>query len=682
MKLRLAWLGLLLVGKAAQAEPEYRTEYKTTVRADRDLQEAATVTLGREEARRLPGAADDALRAVESAAGVARAALGSGQLVVWGAAPQDSRVLIDGVEVPSLYHLGGLRTILPTALVKEVSLSPGGFGAEHGRALGGLVAVATALPSEAGFHGSLSVDALDAGATLSASLGRRVKVQLAGRYSYIDRLLTALAGDKVGDAFALPRYDDYQAQLQLALRPGESLTATFLAADDALRRARATADAPPQSESWTRTFYRLSLRYQRRLSDGTAIRMTPFFGYDRDSYIADFGGTPSRLAKTAYRYGLRASYQAAPRPWLLLTAGLDWQGTVSALGRFGSLSRPGREGDIAVFGQPPGSEVSADDWGTHAAELAPFLAATLRLGPLTVEPGLRLGGHLLESGRLTPRLGATPAIGLRQLLFTVEPRLLLRYRPQRRVGLFAAAGLYHQPPQPEDLSASFGNPRLGLSQAAHAVAGLDVELPASVRVEVAGFYRYFGELPARSALATPPLAAVLTGDGRGYAYGGQLVVRLGGWRGLSGWVAYTLGRSLRQDAAGAPVRLFDQDQTHILVALAGYRTRGWELGLRLRYSSGFPRTPVVDAYYDAGSDRFAPIFGVQNSTRLPDFVQLDARLARDVRFWRLALTVYLEVQNVTYQRNAEEIVYRYDFTQPDYITGLPPLAILGARLSW
>ncbi len=163
MKLRLAWLGLLLIGKAAQAEPEYRTEYKTTVRADRDLQEAATVTLGREEARRLPGTADDALRAVESAAGVARAALGSGQLVVWGAAPQDSRVLIDGVEVPSLYHLGGLRTILPTAMVKEVSLSPGGFGAEHGRALGGLVAVATALPSEAGFHGSLSVDALDAG---------------------------------------------------------------------------------------------------------------------------------------------------------------------------------------------------------------------------------------------------------------------------------------------------------------------------------------------------------------------------------------------------------------------------------------------------------------------------------------------------------------------------------------
>ncbi len=91
---------------------------------------------------------------------------------------------------------------------------------------------------------------------------------------------------------------------------------------------------------------------------------------------------------------------------------------------------------------------------------------------------------------------------------------------------------------------------------------------------------------------------------------------------------------------------------------------------------------MVDAYYDAGSDRFAPIFGVQNSTRLPDFVQLDARFARDVRFWRLALTVYLEVQNVTYQRNAEEIVYRYDFTQPDYITGLPTLAILGARLSW
>lgn len=671
---------LALVAGPIHAEPENRTEYKTTVRAH-DLQEAATTTLGREEARRLPGTADDALRAVENTPGVARLALGSGQLVVWGASPQDSRVLVDGVEVPSLYHLGGLRTILPSALVRDVALSPGGFGAEYGRALGGLVAVGTAAP-EAGFHGALSVDALDAAAVLSASLGRRVTLKVAGRYGYFDRLLTALVGERVGDAFPLPRYDDYQAQLSVALRPGESLTATFLAADDALRRAHETADAPPQSETWARTFYRLSLRYQRRSSDGTQVAATPFFGYDRDAYRADFGGTPSQLSSSAFRYGLRLSYRAAPRPWLLLTAGLDGQGTVSALQRFGSLTRPPREGDIAVFGQPPGGEISADDWSTHLAELAPFLTATLRFGPLTIEPGLRLGAHLLDASRLTPRLGATPAIGSRQLAFTAEPRLQLRYRPQRRVGLFVAGGLYHQPPQPADLSASFGNPRLGLAMAAHAVAGLDVELPASLRVEVAGFYRYFDDLTARSALATPPLAATLTGNGRGHSFGGQLLLRLGGWRGLSGWVAYTVGRSLRQDSAGGPLRLFDLDQTHILVALLGYRIRGWELGLRLRYSSGFPRTPVTGAYYDAHSDRFAPIFGAQNSIRLPDFVQLDARLARDVRFWRLGLTVYLEVQNVTYQRNAEELVYRYDFTQPDYITGLPTLAILGARLSW
>jgi len=50
---------------------------------------------------------------------VARAAAGSGQLIVWGAAPEDTRVYIDGVPVPRLYHDGGLRSVLPSELVLE-----------------------------------------------------------------------------------------------------------------------------------------------------------------------------------------------------------------------------------------------------------------------------------------------------------------------------------------------------------------------------------------------------------------------------------------------------------------------------------------------------------------------------------------------------------------------------------
>ena len=46
----------------------------------------------------------------------------------------------------------------------------------------------------------------------------------------------------------------------------------------------------------------------------------------------------------------------------------------------------------------------------------------------------------------------------------------------------------------------------------------------------------------------------------------------------------------------------------------------------------------------------------------------------------MQLNVFLDVQNVTNRANPEEIVYNYNFTRRDYITGLPMLAVLGARV--
>ena len=109
---------------------------------------------------------------------------------------------------------------------------------------------------------------------------------------------------------------------------------------------------------------------------------------------------------------------------------------------------------------------------------------------------------------------------------------------------------------------------------------------------------------------------------------------------------------------------------------------GFEVGARFRYATGFPRTPVVGAYRDVRRDLYEPVFGEQNSIRIPAFVQSDVRVAK--RFtapWGKA-EVYLDVQNVTNRENPEEIVYNYNYTQKDYITGLPILPVLGGRVEW
>jgi hypothetical protein len=139
-------------------------------------------------------------------------------------------------------------------------------------------------------------------------------------------------------------------------------------------------------------------------------------------------------------------------------------------------------------------------------------------------------------------------------------------------------------------------------------------------------------------------------------------------------------RSERQDAPGQAWRPFDFDQTHVLTALLSWSPgAGFEAGARFRYATGMPRTPVVDAYFDASRDRWQPLFGDRGSERLPDFVQLDLRVGQRIELGDTRLEVWLEVQNVTNQANAEEYVFSPDYTTRDTIRSLPILPAAGLR---
>jgi hypothetical protein len=173
------------------------------------------------------------------------------------------------------------------------------------------------------------------------------------------------------------------------------------------------------------------------------------------------------------------------------------------------------------------------------------------------------------------------------------------------------------------------------------------------------------------------MARALTQDGEGDTVGSQLVTRLRPWRGLSGFVTYTLSRSRRRDAPGRPRRPFDHDQTHAVTAVASVELGAWRLGARARLVSGEPRTPVVGAVADASSGRFQPLFGRTNGARLPAFAALDVRLERRLSLGGIAATGFAEVENATMHANHEEIVYSADFAERGFLDGPPMLALAG-----
>src|SRR5205814_2537681 len=81
--------------------------------------------------------------------------------------------------------------------------------------------------------------------------------------------------------------------------------------------------------------------------------------------------------------------------------------------------------------------------------------------------------------------------------------------------------------------------------------------------------------------------------GTGRIYGGELLLRQSVSKWFFGWISYTIMRSERKDCASCAWRLFDFDQTHVLVlAVHAYLPRGFEVGLRFRYITGNPYTPA------------------------------------------------------------------------------------------
>ena len=82
--------------------------------------------------------------------------------------------------------------------------------------------------------------------------------------------------------------------------------------------------------------------------------------------------------------------------------------------------------------------------------------------------------------------------------------------------------------------------------------------------------RWLDDLVAPDLAVTPALVRAHTQDGVGTVFGMQLTARVLGWHGASGWLSYNLSRSRRKDAVDQAWRYFDHDQTHGLIAVAGW----------------------------------------------------------------------------------------------------------------
>src|SRR6185503_5424618 len=186
----------------------------------------------RDELTHIPGARGDALTAIKNLPGVGSVDAGgngTGLLVIRGAAPEDSKISIDGIEIPIAYHFFGVQSILPSEFIDAIDFQPGGFGVEEGRSTGGVLDITTRAEQPKEVSGFAEISFINGAALLQGPIAGRSDLHfaIAGRRSLIDALLPAAIPDDVDLFFVTAPYY-YDGQLRVDYRPSFRSRLTFL----------------------------------------------------------------------------------------------------------------------------------------------------------------------------------------------------------------------------------------------------------------------------------------------------------------------------------------------------------------------------------------------------------------------------------------------------------------------
>lgn len=645
-------------------ERQFESSNQTIIRAPREARFVARQTLEAGELRRLPGSAGDVLKMVENLPSIARSAFGSGQLVVFGSPPFDTQVLLNQQPFVMLYHFGGVYSVINPEFIQKIDFIPAGFDASYGRATAGIVNVTLKEEPLTGLHGAVDINLLHAGIVMGGPYSKDGDIQAAFRRSYIDGILKLVPFGGEQELSTAPRYYDYQLKWQHRLGDRDRFMVFINGTDDAIvivnKRANTQEPKFVGNVGLSMFGHNLMFSWKRRHSATVSNALSVQAGYTGFDFDL-FGAIQYRLRSFPVSIRNETDWQAHDR--VRVSVGADLRFEPSSY----DIESPAPPAPGSV-GTPLGARERIKTQGDFfLAQVGPFVSVTWQATPWwTIVPSLRAD---VFQGTWKG--------------WSIDPRLSNRFEVLKdKVALRLAGGLYRQPPPSFAFLPNFGNPDLGPEAAAHLLAGAEYTPVEGLTLAANGFYKWLFDRAEVSEDRTQRYS----NRGYGRAFGADFLLRLApgsriaGGR-LFGWVAYTYTVSQIWDFKAKTYRSSDYEQNHLLNILASYELpRHWTLGMRFRLSTGYPYTPVNGSVYDADLDRYVAVPGdAINSKRLPVFHQLDLRVDKEWIFDRWKFGLYLEIQNVYYQKNAEALLYNYDFSKVGFVGASTILPVIGLK---
>lgn len=638
--------------------------------------EAATSaqTLSAEDIRRTPGAQEDVIRATALLPGVSATQAGRNDLVVRGGAPFENLFVVDNIEVPNINHFGtqgtsgGPLSIVNIDLIKSVDFSSGGFSPEYGDKVSSITKIKLRKGNRDEFIGEANLSATGFGVRGEGPISGAGSYILNVRRSYLDFVF-----DAAGFSF-IPEYWDFTGKTDFRIDSKNSLSFLTIGAIGSVKLNNDNLDnrydnsrivVPEQHQYFT------GLTWQTLLKNGFADftfgrTFTHFDTYQNDS-------TLNEVFKNISAEGIN-----------MLKADFDLQLAKKMELAFGTEFKFASTLDYDVF-IPDSLRLDASGVGRELkvdTSLSAFMnsnygALTFGFGRSKATVGLR-----------------TDYYGFLENKLKFSPRISYLFRINDVSAIGASLGRYYQ--RPSFIWLIGGSEEVPSAIRADQVAlSFDHTPTQDVKVQVEVYYKQYGDYPARvwrpQAVLSPSGFDDISSDipfgleplesvGEGWSRGFEIFIQ----KKLSslpfyGLFSFSLSET-KFKGLEDKFRYGAYDTRAILNIGGGYRIEpNWEFSGKFRLATGRPTTPFFTTGPSIGRLNYEEY---NEGERLPVFHALDLRVDKRWNFKAIALTTYIDVQNVYGRENVNAIQWDYRNMEPLLQKSIGVLPSFGVRIEF
>jgi hypothetical protein len=567
-------------------------------------------------------------------------------VAVRGSAPDDSKYMIDDLEVPFVYHGFGQLSVIPPDLFEDVEFLAGGFGPEYGNATGGVISLRTKteVPERPMTKFTLNLPFYTSvyhERPISDHEGLYVGV----RRSYIDKILPAVIPKDSGITL-LPYFSDYQA-IYVNKREDGHYKLTALASVDGIKASlpsEAASDDNGSASFDLKTYYGIvGLERNYRINNEWTMVTTPQHLYSNNHFY--FNDLAFKLKYWSFRAPTEFTKRISTDEKLYL--GFD--PTVTKARVFYYAPRFDARDPLFDIEEAPKEEGYLD---VVLQSYALWLARDVRLGDFILTPGLR---PFYYSGTKK---------------FSADPRFSWRYLLSKEQTIKGAVGQYSMYPRNGEDDGDYGNPKLQFPRSYHYVLGLESKWDQWWSTDIQLFHKHTYDL-----VVTDDKEKYIN-DGELVSTGGEFFLRRAMTERWFGWLSYTYSVNRERDHPSEEWRQSEYDQTHVVNLAGNYRwTAVWESGGRLAYHTGDTyNSKLGEAVYNANLDKYQPR-GIpeRNSKRLPDYHELSLYSGRDILWDTWQGNMRFGVEYLWSQRQVLGASPNYDYSKEELSRALPPI---------